>query len=61
MGQVDFLCRAFLRIRSWCAPEPLHPLDLSCGHARYPVRLGVWLRLEGRQAYAPQVLKRIYC
>lgn len=57
MGQVDFLCRAFLRIRSWRSPEPLHALDLPCSDARRPVRLGVWLHLEGRQANAPQVLK----
>jgi len=57
VGQVDFLCRALLRIRPWCALEPLHPLDLPSSDARRLVRLGVWLHLEGRQANAPQVLK----
>ena len=59
MGEAIILCAPVLRVRPGCAAQPEHAVHVAGDDARHRVRPGVWFHLEGREAHAAEVLKRI--
>ena len=59
MVEAPLLCSLVLRFRAWRVVEPQHPLQWSRRDPRYPLCVGVWLCLEGRQGSVAQGLKRV--
>ena len=59
MVEAPLLCNLVLRLCPRRVVEPQHPLHWPRRDPRYPLCVGIWLCLEGRQGSVAQGLSRI--